>query len=57
MVQTFLLNNVLFIALISFQVNFIQAAHHSTVMTPYRLKTLTIGEKRNEGMNNEYRCT
>ena len=28
-----------------------------TVTTPYWLKTLTIGEKQNEGMNNEYRCT
>ena len=48
--KTFLLNNVSFIALVSVQVNF---SH--TVTTPYRLKTSTIGKKRNEGMNNEYR--
>ena len=55
--KTLLLNNVSFIALASFKLTLYEPLIAPTVTTPYRLKTSTIGEKRNEGMNNEYRCT
>ena len=55
--KTLLLNNVSFIALVSFKLTLHESLIAHTVTKPYRLKTSTIGEKRNKGMNNEYRCT